>query len=115
MVTSATVRAQRFERCQLLKVLTATCTQTRLLAVELTDVLFQRSRVFRGLLAPRLTAFLVAAVGYRQEEPLPGPEAAAAALRERALEVLEAWNDKFGGMYHQVGQLQVSVQVQSGL
>ena len=35
--------------------------QTRLLAVELADVLFRRSRVFRGLLAPRLAAFLVRA------------------------------------------------------
>lgn len=33
--------------------------QTRLMAVELTDVLFRRSKVFRGLLAPRLAAFLV--------------------------------------------------------
>jgi hypothetical protein len=40
----------------MLEVLSA---QTRLLAVELADVLFRRSRVFRGLLAPRLAAFLV--------------------------------------------------------
>lgn len=36
--------------------------QVRLLAVELADVLFQRSKVFRGLLAPELTSFLAKTV-----------------------------------------------------
>lgn len=36
--------------------------QPRLMAVELADVLFQRSRVFRGLLAPDLTTFLAKTV-----------------------------------------------------
>lgn len=52
--------------------------QTRLMAVELTDVLFRRSRVFRGLLAPRLAGFLVGTVSsdeqritwcFRQAQP----------------------------------------------
>ena len=50
-----------------------TLLQRRLLAVELADVLFQRSKVFRGLLAPSMTAFLEQAVGFKRENPLPGP------------------------------------------
>ena len=45
----------------------------------------------------------VNSVGYRADAPLPGPADVAGALRQRALEALEGWNEQFGAMYHQVG------------
>ena len=45
----------------------------------------------------------VNSVGYRADAPLPGPADAAGALRRRALEALEGWDQQFGALYHQVG------------
>lgn len=43
--------------------------------------------------------FLNLAVGHDARQPLPGPAAAADALRQRALALLEEWNDAHGDMY----------------
>lgn len=77
----------------------------RLLALEVADELFTRSKHFRGLLAPRMTHFLELVVGYKDDNPLPPPPppAAAVALRARALETLERWHAQFGAKYKQVG------------
>jgi hypothetical protein len=57
--------------------------------VELADVLFRRSRVFRGLLAPRLAAFLVRMPLNSNSGPYPVLRSAAcrcySCLRFRAL------------------------------
>ena len=71
---------------------------------NLCDQLFQRSKLFRSLTAERFTDFLELGLGYKPTRPLPGPPAVAALLRQRALEVIEAWNDKFGSSYKQVRQ-----------
>ena len=76
--------------------------QVRLLALEVVDELFGRSKHFRGLLAARFTHFLELVVGYKGEAPLPPPPAAAVALRARALEVLERWHAAHGAKYKQV-------------
>jgi hypothetical protein len=83
--------------------------QTRLLALELSDELFARSKAFRALLAPRFSAFLDATIGFRAEKPLPPPAAAATALRARALEILERWEEGFAAFYPEVGSPAVSI------
>ena len=76
--------------------------QVRLHAVALCDELFMRSRIFRGLMAQRFSRFLELSVGHRSENPLPGPQEAAVQLRERALEAIEVWTERFGSLYRQV-------------
>jgi hypothetical protein len=77
--------------------------QVRLLALGLCAELFQRSRTFRCLLSAKFSHFLELVVGPRVEAPLPPPAAAAAALRERALELVERWNADHGQRYPQLG------------
>lgn len=48
------------------------------------------------------TRFLELSLGFRADKPLPGPASVANQLRQRSLEVIEDWNDKFGGAYKQV-------------
>ena len=79
--------------------------QVRLLALEVCDELFGRSKHFRALLTSRLTHFLELVVGHKTENPLPPPAPAAVALRAKALEVLERWHGQFGAKYKQVGFL----------
>lgn len=81
---------------------TCDCLQTRLHVVNLIDQLFQRSRAFRAQLTANFTDFLELSLGFRHERPLPGPASIASQLRDRALEVVEHWNDKFGSTYKQV-------------
>lgn len=74
----------------------------RLLALEVCDELFSRSKHFRSLLSARLTHVLELTVGHRADNPLPPPAPAATALRTRALEALEQWSAQFGAKYKQV-------------
>ena len=76
--------------------------QTRLHVVNITDQLFQRSKAFRNHLTAHLTDFLELSLGFRHDKPLPGPSGTANQLRERTLEIVEQWNDKFGSTYKQV-------------
>lgn len=39
------------------------------------------------------------AVGHDARQPLPGPPAAAAALRQKALSLMEEWNGSHGDLY----------------
>ena len=41
-------------------------------------------------------------IGHRPSQPLPAPHAAAVALREKCLELVEEWRDKWGHFYPQV-------------
>lgn len=43
--------------------------------------------------------FMSLAIGHNARQPLPGPAAAADALRKRALAVMEEWNDAHGHVY----------------
>lgn len=76
--------------------------------MNLTDQLFQRSKAFRTHLTASFTDFLDLSVGFRPERPLPGPASVATQLRERTLEVVEEWNEKFGSTYKQVCHIPVA-------
>ena len=69
--------------------------------MNLADQLFQRSKAFRTYLTASFTQFLELSLGFRQNKPLPGPAAVANQLRQRSLEVVESWHDKFGSSYKQ--------------
>ena len=79
--------------------------QVRLHALAACHELFLRSKTFRVLLAPNITPFLVLTVGHRSDTPLPGPSEVAAQLRQKALESLEGWDERFGSLYGQVQSL----------
>ena len=70
--------------------------------VNLADKLFPRSKAFRNHLTAHFTEFLELSLGFRHDRPLPGPASTANQLRDRALEIVEQWNDKFGSAYKQV-------------
>ena len=76
--------------------------QTRLHVLELCDQLMQRSKAFRQLLSQEFTLFLELCLGFRPDNPLPGPPARAAALRATALEVVERWSEDYGVKHRQV-------------
>ncbi|KAA6425451.1 MAG: UV-stimulated scaffold A protein [Trebouxia sp. A1-2] len=76
--------------------------QTRLHVVNISDQLFQRSKAFRTHVTAHFTEFLELSLGFRHDKPLPGPANIANQLRDRALEIVEQWNDKFGSSYKQV-------------
>jgi hypothetical protein len=76
--------------------------QTRELALELSDVLFTRSKTFRCLASKDFADFLDATVGHNSAKPLPEAPAAALGLRRKALEVVEKWHTQFGAQYPQV-------------
>lgn len=76
--------------------------QTRLHVVNLSDQLFNRSKAFRNHLTAHFTEFLELSLGLRHDKPLPGPANTANQLRDRSLEIVEQWNDKYGTSYKQV-------------
>ncbi|WIA15304.1 hypothetical protein OEZ85_001971 [Tetradesmus obliquus] len=91
-----------YAQARLMDRLAANNAQARKLAVELCDVLFSRSKCFRQVLAGQFSQFVELGVGHKPDKPLPPPAAAAAALRERSLEVIEKWHEAWGLHYPQV-------------
>ncbi|CAN0505248.1 unnamed protein product, partial [Ectocarpus sp. 8 AP-2014] len=69
------------------------------MALSIVGLLFQRSRVVRKVIVADLKNFMNLAVGHDARHPLPGPPAAAAALREKALALMEEWNESHGDLY----------------
>lgn len=53
-------------------------------------------------MAPQINTFLALSVGHRSDSPLPGPAETATQLRQKALEVLERWDERFGNLYAEV-------------
>ena len=76
--------------------------QVRLLTLEICAELFQRSSLFRSLLAAKFPRFLALILGFRTNEPLPTPIEAATRLRQRALELIEEWQAMYGSRHPQV-------------
>eukprot|EP00803_Ostreobium_quekettii_P003283 evm.model.scf_241.5 EVM.evm.TU.scf_241.5 scf_241:60207-63589(-) len=76
--------------------------RVRLLAVQICDELFQRSKAFRGMVAPFFQQFLELSTGHVRDNPLPGPTNEADELRTHALAVVEKWNNSFGNSYRQI-------------
>ncbi|WIA35511.1 hypothetical protein OEZ86_003938 [Tetradesmus obliquus] len=91
-----------YAQARLMDRLAANNAQARKLAVELCNVLFSRSKCFRRVLAGQFSQFVELGVGHKSDKPLPPPAAAAAALRERSLEVIEKWHEAWGLHYPQV-------------
>ncbi|CAM9827001.1 unnamed protein product, partial [Ectocarpus sp. 13 AM-2016] len=69
------------------------------MALSIVGLLFQRSRVVRKVIVADLKNFMNLAVGHDARHPLPGPPAAAVALREKALALMEEWNESHGDLY----------------
>ena len=76
--------------------------QTRLLALDIIAQLFDRSVLFRSLLAAKFSEFLAAVLGFRVNHPLPPPTASATQLRRRALELIEKWNSTYSSHLPQI-------------
>lgn len=76
--------------------------QVRYLALLIIDELFMRSKLFRSLLIENLDQLLSLSIGFRRNHPLPAPASVATALRSRAIEFLEKWNESFGIHYRQL-------------
>lgn len=76
--------------------------QVRLLALELLDVLFTRSRLFRALVATKFSNILELVVGFRSDHPLPPPATTATHLRCKALELIKKWYSEHGSTYQQI-------------
>ena len=87
--------------------------QVRRLAVSLADELFSRSSAFRAMIAGTFEAVLELSVGFRAGKPLPLPHQEATLLRERALECVERWSEKFGVMYPEASELQIAARAES--
>lgn len=76
--------------------------QVRLLALEVSANLFQRSRQFRALFASKFTHILSLIVRLRFSDALPDPQNAATCLHQRGLQLLQSWNTSHGTQYHQI-------------
>ncbi|KDD71775.1 hypothetical protein H632_c4424p0, partial [Helicosporidium sp. ATCC 50920] len=81
--------------------LRASNSQTRLLSLNILAELVSRSKIIRARLASNMTQVLELTVGPRSDCALPPPQASARALRERALECLDAWAASHGAQYSQ--------------
>ncbi|KAL3832859.1 hypothetical protein ACJIZ3_007595 [Penstemon smallii] len=76
--------------------------QVRYLSLLIIDELFMRSKLFRTLLVENLDLLLSLSVGFRRNHPLPAPASVATAMRSKAIEFLEKWNESFGIQYRQL-------------
>ena len=76
--------------------------QVRYLALLLAGFLFQRSALFRKLLCLDFEQFVQCTMGLDIDYPLPPPSNFAALLREKALELVEAWNLDYGAAFSQL-------------
>uniref|UniRef100_A0A061RX05 Uv-stimulated scaffold protein a n=1 Tax=Tetraselmis sp. GSL018 TaxID=582737 RepID=A0A061RX05_9CHLO len=76
--------------------------QTRILALELCNQLFTRSRDFRQNVSRDFDKFLELCTGFRPESPLPPPRDVADRLRRRSAELFQQWSEDFGAHYPQL-------------
>lgn len=78
---------------------------TRLLALEIINVLMLRSKLFRDQLAgtSQLNELLQLAVGLKSKTKLPPPTKSAEQLRRRAGEMLREWTSRYGCFYKTLG------------
>jgi hypothetical protein len=80
----------------LFKKLKADDSGVRNLALDVVAELFQRSRLFRTLLASKFPRFLELVVGFKDSCALPPPTEAATRLRARGLKLVEEWDQAYG-------------------
>jgi hypothetical protein len=82
--------------------LAAPTSDIRHLALLLIGQLFERSVAARSAVVSSLRSFMELAVGHDPTKPLPGPVPAAAALRSKALQLIEAWAESYGNAYKEL-------------
>ena len=70
--------------------------QERLSALNIADVLFQRSHAFRLGFLRHMDTIIVDATGYNREQPLPPPAKYARKLSEEFCKMLTQWKENFG-------------------
>jgi len=75
--------------------------QIRLSVLQLTDVLFMRSHLFRSLVTGKFQHILSLFVG-SADKPLPRPKYHAALLKDIALRCIGRWNEKYGQRFKQL-------------
>ena len=73
--------------------------EVRLSSFQIINELFLRSHAFRELLLIDFQIFLELTVETDHEQPLPPPKSAAKVLKEKALQAIESWYQKFGPHY----------------
>ena len=73
--------------------------EVRLSSFQIVNELFLRSHAFRELLLIDFQIFLELTVETDQKQPLPPPKSAAKVLKEKALQAIESWYQKFGPHY----------------
>jgi hypothetical protein len=82
--------------------LAAPTSDIRHLALLIIGQLFARSVAARSAVVSSLRSFMELAVGHDPAKPLPGPVPAAAALRAKALQLIEAWAESYGNAYKEL-------------
>jgi hypothetical protein len=82
--------------------LAAPTSDIRHLALLLIGQLFERSVAARSAVVSSLRSFMELAVGHDPTKPLPGPVPAAAALRSKALQLIEVWAESYGNAYKEL-------------
>ena len=70
--------------------------QERLSALNVADVLFQRSYAFRLGFLRHMDTIIVYATGYNREQPLPPPAKYARKLCVEFCKMLTQWKENFG-------------------
>lgn len=76
--------------------------EIRLAVLALIDELFQRSHIFRELLLDNFNDFIELTAETNFDMPLPDPRSAAKKLIRKAVQCVEAWNNKFGPAYRKL-------------
>ena len=73
--------------------------QTRLLSLQIMDILFDRSSAFRDLLLPNFQEFAELSLGINPKCSLPPPKVAANKLIHNATCIIKKWHHKYGTAY----------------
>lgn len=73
--------------------------EIRFAALQIIDILFQRSHLFRELVLEDLEQFFERVLETNADEPLPPPRNAANELKKQAAKIIKSWNDKFSTEY----------------
>ena len=73
--------------------------EIRLSSFQIINELFLRSHIFRELLLIDFQIFLELTVETDHKQPLPPPKSTAKILKEKALQAIESWYQKFGPHY----------------
>lgn len=73
--------------------------QTRLLSLQIMDILFDRSSAFRDLLLPHFQELADLSLGINPKCCLPPPKGAANKLKHNAICIIKKWHHKYGAAY----------------